>query len=141
MLDRPLRLTLLAAASALLVAGLADPAHARGREVSIDSSGGGEGCASLRVRFGGVPAIKEVQVLAVPGGTPLRLHAPASSGLRVSAASRTPFRCRAAACAGASRSGGFEDDEQSLSLGSGDPLVLLSTVNGPVTIEDDSPAD
>lgn len=300
MLDRPLRLALLAAAAALLVAGPEGSAHARGREVTIDSSGGEEGCASFRVRFGGVPAFREEQVLAVPGGTPLRLHAPGSSGLRVSgwdrddfevtackaardasalsrisvsapngvvsvegagrdeetvvfffvkapkgsvlnlaaengpmsvrdlegtltarlangplslsgvhgtvdvrvtngpvsfrdasgdwtlrvtngplsarlsgarwegkglvgetvngpltvrldprfdsglrvsAASRTPFRCRAAACAGASRSGGLEDEEQSLSLGSGDPLVLLSTVNGPVTIKDDAAAE
>ena len=59
-----------------------------------------------------------------------------TSGLCVSAASHAPVRCRAAACAGARRSGATEDEEQSLEIGSGQPLVRLSTVNGPVSISD-----
>lgn len=294
MLDRPFRFALLAAAATVLALGLADPALARHRDVSIDSSGGEEGCSGLRVRFDDVTAVKGEQTLSVPGGTPMRLHAPDSSGLRVSgwdkpdfevtackaardaatlsritvsaprgvvsvsgvvegeavvffyvkapkgavldlaaengpmtlrdldgavtarlengplslsgvhgtvdvettngpvsfrdgsgewklrvtngplsahlagtrwegkgldaeavngpltvglgprfasslrvsAATHAPFRCRAAACAGARRSGGDEDGGQTVEIGAGEPLVHLSTVNGPVTISD-----
>ncbi|MBK9089888.1 MAG: hypothetical protein IPL90_12900 [Holophagales bacterium] len=299
MLDRPLRHALFATAATMLTLGLAGSALGRGRDVSIDSSGGEEGCAALRVRFNGVTAVKEEQSLAVPGGTALRLHAPDSSGLRVSgwekedfeitackvardaaalarvsvsapkgvvsvegvdgddvlvffyvkapkgavldlaaengpmalrdlhatvtarlangplslsgvhgtvdveatngpvsfrdgsgdwtlrvtngplsarfagarwdgkglvaeavngpltirldpgfdsgvrvsAAAWAPVRCRAAACAAARRTGGDEEEggEQSLQFGSGEPLVRLSTVNGPVTVKDDAP--
>ena len=45
MLDRPLRFALLAAAATVLALALADSALARDRDVSIDSSGGDEGCA------------------------------------------------------------------------------------------------
>ncbi len=91
MLDRLLRFALLAAAATILALGLAGSALARGRDISIDSSGGEEGCAALRVRFNGVTAVKEEQSLAVPGGTTLRLHAPDSSGLRVSGWDKADF--------------------------------------------------
>lgn len=84
MLDRPLRFALLAAAATVLAVCLADSALARGRDVSVDSSGGEAGCSELRVRFDGVTAVKQEQTLVVAGGTPLRLFAPDSSGLRVS---------------------------------------------------------
>ena len=99
MLDRPLRFALLAAAATVLAVGLADSALARGRNVSIDSSGGEAGCGELRVRFDGATGVKEEQTLVVPGGTPLRLFAPDSSGLRVSGWERADFEitaCKAA---------------------------------------------
>ncbi|MBK8598886.1 MAG: hypothetical protein IPP07_09110 [Holophagales bacterium] len=99
MLDRTLRFALLAAATTVLVLGLADPALARNAEVSIDSSGSEQGCAGLRVRFDGETAVKAEQSLSVPGGTPLRLHAPDSSALRVTGWDRTDFEitaCKAA---------------------------------------------
>jgi hypothetical protein len=294
--DRPLRFALLAAAATVLALALADSALARNRDVSIDSSGGEEGCGGIRVRFDGLAGVKGEQSLTVPGGTPVRLHAPDSSGLRVSgwdkadfeitackvardaaalarisvsaakgvvsvsgtgedeavvfflvrapkgavldlaaengpmklrdlagnvtarlangplslsgvhgtvdveatngpvsfrdgsgdwtlrvtngplsarltgprwegkglvaetengpltvrldprfesglrvsAAAHTPFRCRAAACAGARRTGGDDSEERSLEIGSGQALVRLSTANGPVTISDDA---
>lgn len=299
MIDRPVRLALVVASATALALFAASPAFARGGDVSIDASGSEEGCSALRVRFGGVAAVKEEQTLSVPGGTPFRLHAPGSSGLRVSgwdradfeiaackvardaatlagisvsapqgvvavdgvrgeealvfffvrapkgsvldlaaangpmalrdlaatvtarlangplslsgvhgtvdveaqngpvsfrdgsgdwtlrvtngplsarlagarwegkglvaetvngpltvrldpgfgsglrvsAAAHAPFRCRASACAGARRTGGHdgEDGEQSFELGSGEPVVRLSTVNGPVTVKDDAP--
>ncbi len=299
MIDRPVRLALIVASATALALFAASPAFARGRDVSIDSSGNEEGCSALRVRFGGVAAVTEEQTLTVPGGTPLRLHASGSSGLRVwgwdradfevtackaardaatlagisvsapkgvvavdgvrgeealvffhvrapkgsvldlaaangpmalrdlaatvtarlangplslagvhgtvdveaqngpvsfrdgsgdwtlrvtngplsarlagarwegkglvaetvngpltvrldpgfgsglrvSAAAHAPFRCRASACAGARRTGGHdgEDGEQSFELGPGEPVVRLSTVNGPVTVKDDAP--
>ncbi|MBK6406869.1 MAG: hypothetical protein IPF66_18605 [Holophagales bacterium] len=99
MLDRPLRFALLAAAATVLAVGLAHPALARGRDVSVDSSGGEAGCGELLVRFDGVTAVKEEQTLVVAGGTPLRLLAPDSSGLRVSGWEKADFEvtaCKAA---------------------------------------------
>lgn len=78
---------------------MSDPALARNAEVSIDSSGSEQGCAGLRVRFDGETAVKAEQSLSVPGGTPLRLHAPDSSALRVTGWDRTDFEitaCKAA---------------------------------------------
>jgi hypothetical protein len=99
MTDRPGRLALLAVAATTVALTLATPAAARGRDVSIDSSGGDEGCGSLRVRFDGLTAVKEEQTLTVPGRTPLKLHAPAASGLHVSGWDRPDFEvtaCKAA---------------------------------------------
>jgi len=99
MLDRPLRFALLAAAATILALGPADSALARDRDVSIDSSGSEQGCSGLRVRFDGVTAVKGEQSLSVPGGTPLRLHAPGSSALRITGWDRPDFEitaCKAA---------------------------------------------
>ncbi len=76
---------------------------------------------------------------AVNGPFTVRLDPRFDSGLRVSAAAWAPVRCRAAACSAARRTGGDEGEggKQSLQFGSGEPLVRLSTVNGPVTIKDD----
>jgi hypothetical protein len=71
MLDRPVRLALLAAAATALSFSLASPALSWGRDVSIDSRGDGGGCEAFRVRFGGEEAIRETQTVTVPGGTPL----------------------------------------------------------------------
>lgn len=76
MIDRPVRLALLVAAAAALSIVVAPPMFTRGRDVSIDSSGNEEGCSALRVRFDGVATATEEQHLTVPGGTPLKLHAP-----------------------------------------------------------------
>lgn len=95
MLDHPVRFSLLAAAATFLAVGLADSALARGRDVSIDSSGGEAGCGELRVRFDGVTAVKEEQTLVVAGGTPLRLLAPESSGVRVAGWDKADFEITA----------------------------------------------
>ena len=76
----------------------------------------------------------------VNGPLTVRLDPRFDSGLRVSAATHAPLRCRAAACAGGTPHRGRRGRgrEQSLEIGSGQPLVRLSTVNGPVTISDDA---
>lgn len=97
--DRPLRFALLAAAATILALGLADPALARDGDVLIDSSASEQGCGALRVRFDGVQAVKGEQTVSVPGGTPLRLHASDSSGLRVTGWDKADFEitaCKAA---------------------------------------------
>jgi hypothetical protein len=154
MLDRPLRFALLAATAAVLAVGLADTALARGRNVSIDSSGGEAGCSGLLVRFDDVTAVKAEQMLVVPGGTPLRLVAPDSSGLRVSGWEKADFEitaCKAARDAAAlsrisvSAPNGFVAVD---GVDGGDGLVFfyvkapkgavldLAAENGPMTLRD-----
>lgn len=99
MLDRTLRFALLAAAATVLTLGPAKSVLARDGDVSIDSSGSEKGCSALRVRFDGVTAVKGEQTVSVPGGSPLMLHAPDSSGLRVTGWDRPDFEitaCKAA---------------------------------------------
>ena len=78
----------------------------------------------------------------VNGPLTVRLDPRFDSPLRVSAASHAPFSCRAAVCADARRTGGDESGNgvRSFEFGGSDPVVRLSTVNGPVTIKDDVPA-
>ena len=67
---------------------------------------------------------------------PLTLSVPANyqSGVEVTSSYHSPWSCRAAAC----RSGNRDWDERtrSLRLGSDPIVVRLSTVNGPVTINE-----
>jgi hypothetical protein len=65
---------------------------------------------------------------------PLNLDVPKgfSSGVRVEARGYSPFNCEAAACDQAL--GTWHEQDRSISMGKGEPLVRLSTVNGPVTI-------
>jgi hypothetical protein len=109
---------------------------------------GGSGDWTLRVTNGPLSARlagtrwegKGLVAETVNGPLSVRLDPRFDSGLRVSAAVHAPFRCRAAACAGARRSGSGEDGdgERFVEIGPGEPLVRLSTVNGPVTISDDA---
>jgi DUF4097 and DUF4098 domain-containing protein YvlB len=67
------------------------------------------------------------------GPLSLELASGANSGVRVESAGRSPFRCRADACKDARRN--WDDDHKRIDFGSGEPLVRLSTVNGPVSID------
>jgi ribosomal protein L6P/L9E len=66
---------------------------------------------------------------------PLSLSIPDgyASPVRVESAGRSPFQCRAKACAEARKN--WTDDSRTVEFGdSGTPVVRLSTVNGPVSI-------
>ncbi len=67
------------------------------------------------------------------GPLSLELAPGANSGVRVESAGRSPFRCRADACKDARRN--WDDDHKRIDFGEGEPLVRLSTVNGPVSID------
>ena len=60
------------------------------------------------------------------------------SGLSVRASWHSPWKCRASQCAGAQRR--WDDDSHLFELGE-DPVIRLSTVNGPVSIEPASDGD
>jgi hypothetical protein len=64
---------------------------------------------------------------------PLDLHIPKSftSGVLVEARGYSPFHC-SEACAGARKD--FDDENKSVQFGNGNPVIRLSTVNGPVSI-------
>jgi hypothetical protein len=51
----------------------------------------------------------------------------------VESAGHSPVRCRAAACDAARKS--WDDDSRRIEFGSGTPIVSLSTVNGPVSVD------
>jgi DUF4097 and DUF4098 domain-containing protein YvlB len=65
---------------------------------------------------------------------PLSLEIPEfyGSGVRIKASEHSPVSCRSVACAQATRSLG---SPSVISLGSGEPVVRLSTVNGPLSIQ------
>ncbi|HXM77295.1 MAG TPA: hypothetical protein VN971_10995 [Thermoanaerobaculia bacterium] len=66
---------------------------------------------------------------------PLTLHIPDGyrSATLVESSGHSPVRCRAAACDGAKKN--WDDDSRRIEFNSGPPVVSLSTVNGPVSIE------
>ncbi len=66
---------------------------------------------------------------------PVTLHIPDGyrSATLVESAGHSPVRCRAAACDAARKS--WDDDSRRIEFGSGTPVVTLSTVNGPVSID------
>lgn len=75
----------------------------------------------------------------VNGPLTLRVDPRFTSAVRVASASHAPVTCRAAACADARRSDPDDGGERLIELGTGEPAVRLSTVNGPVTIRDGGP--
>jgi len=67
---------------------------------------------------------------------PLTVSVPADyqSGVEITSSTHSPWSCRASACRGSNRD--WDDRSRMLHLG-GDPIVVrLSTVNGPVTVQD-----
>ncbi len=101
---------------------------------------GGRGQVRLRAQNG--PLNVELSGSRWEGGSlegstqngPLNLSVPANfqSGVRVDASRHSPVECRASQCRGAVRTWDYPNR---ISFGSGDPVVRLSTVNGPVNVE------
>lgn len=78
---------------------------------------------------------KGLSASTVNGPVTLELPPAFASAVRVTSAGHVPLRCKAAACAGARRSGP-EGGDRVLEIGSGEPVVTLSTVNGPLSVRD-----
>ncbi len=66
---------------------------------------------------------------------PLHVRIPADyrSGVEISSARHSPWNCRIEACRGAS---GYSEGDRSLRIGPDPVNVRISTVNGPVTVDD-----
>lgn len=67
---------------------------------------------------------------------PLTVSVPADyqSGVEISSSNQSPWSCRAAACRGGNRD--WDGSSRSLRLGTDPVVVHLSTVNGPVTVNE-----
>ena len=65
---------------------------------------------------------------------PLSLSIPDAygSGIRIQASDHSPVNCKAPACAGATRT---LSSPSVIQIGNGDPIVRLSTLNGPLSIQ------
>jgi DUF4097 and DUF4098 domain-containing protein YvlB len=67
------------------------------------------------------------------GPVSLELPYRVGSGVRVESAGRSPFQCHGEGCQSARRD--WDDDHKRIEFGGADPVVRLSTVNGPVSID------
>jgi hypothetical protein len=67
---------------------------------------------------------------------PVQLNVPASfkTALQVESSRHSPWKCEAAACGHAQRS--WQDNKLGFTMGSGTPMVRLSSENGPIAIKD-----
>lgn len=74
-----------------------------------------------------------LEARAVNGPLSLKIPEGYRSRAVVQSAGHSPFQCRAAACGNARKS--WDDDERRVEFGEGSPVVRLSTVNGPVSID------
>ena len=82
----------------------------------------------------------ELEAHAVNGPIALRIPEGYRSATRIETSGRSPVQCRGRACDDVRRSD--DGDSRTLELGSGaSPVVRLSTVNGPVTIREQSSRD
>lgn len=72
---------------------------------------------------------------------PVSVMLPASyhSGVRVEATGHSPFTCDAEICGGGRRD--WDDHRRSIQFGGDNPVVRISTVNGPVSIESRQASD
>jgi hypothetical protein len=113
-------------------------AHAENGPISIS---GGSGNIQARASNGPVSVRLagdtwrdgKLDARAVNGPLSLKIPEGYRSRAVVESSGHSPFRCRAAACGAAQKSG--DDEDRRVEFGEGTPVVQLSTVNGPVTVD------
>lgn len=106
--------------------------------VSVSGSGGDVNVSTqngpISVRLSGSQWSGKLDAQARNGPLSLSIPDGYSSPVRVESSGRSPFQCRAKACDDARKN--WTDDSRTVDLGSsGSPVVRLSTVNGPVSIQ------
>lgn len=74
-----------------------------------------------------------LEASAVNGPLSLKIPEDYRSGVRVEARGHSPVSCPASACKRARKT--WDDDERLIEFGDSDPVVRMSTVNGPVSIK------
>lgn len=113
-------------------------AHADNGPISISGSSGNiqaktsNGPISVRLS-GDSWRDGHLEARAVNGPLSLTIPEGYRSHAIVESAGRSPFKCRAAACGNARKN--WDDDAMRIEFGEGTPVVQLSTVNGPVTVD------
>lgn len=113
-------------------------ANAVNGPVSVSGSGGDVNVSTqngpISVRLSGSSWSGKLDAQARNGPLSLSIPDGYSSAVRVESSGRSPFQCRAKACEEARKN--WTDDSRTVELGaSGSPVVRLSTVNGPVSIQ------
>jgi hypothetical protein len=108
--------------------------------VSVSGSGGDTNVQTqngpISVRLSGTRWDGRLEAHASNGPLSLSLPEGYRSGVRVESSGRSPFQCRARACAEARKN--WDEDSRRVEFGdSASPVVRLSTVNGPVSIRSD----
>jgi hypothetical protein len=113
-------------------------ANAVNGPVSVSGSGGDVNVSTqngpISVRLAGNHWSGKLDAQARNGPLSLSIPDGYSSAVRVESSGRSPFQCRAKACEEARKN--WTDDSRTVEFGdSGSPVVRLSTVNGPVSIQ------
>ena len=113
-------------------------ANAVNGPVSVSGSGGDVNVSTqngpISVRLAGTQWSGKLDAQARNGPLSLSIPDGYSSPVRVESSGRSPFQCRARACGEARNN--WTDDSRTIEFGdSGSPVVRLSTVNGPVSIQ------
>jgi hypothetical protein len=108
--------------------------------ISISGSGGDTNIQTqngpISVRLSGTRWDGRLEAQASNGPLSLSIPDGYRSGVRVESSGRSPFQCRARACAEARKN--WDDDARRVEFGdTASPVVRLSTVNGPVSIRSD----
>ncbi len=109
--------------------------------ISVSGSGGDTNVQTqngpISVRLYGTRWDGRLEAQASNGPLSLSIPDGYRSGVRVESSGRSPFQCRARACAEARKN--WDDDARRVEFGdAASPVVRLSTVNGPVSIRSDS---
>jgi hypothetical protein len=79
----------------------------------------------------------KLEARAINGPLTVRIPEGFRSGMRVEGSDHSPMRCRDEACRNARRS--WDDHGKFIEFGNASPVVLLSTVNGPVSVRSWAP--
>ena len=108
--------------------------------ISVSGSGGDTNVQTqngpISVRLSGTRWDGRLDAQASNGPLSLSIPDGYRSGVRVESSGRSPFQCRARACAEARKN--WDDDARRVEFGdTASPVVRLSTVNGPVSIRSD----
>lgn len=108
--------------------------------ISVSGSGGDTNVQTqngpISVRLSGTRWDGRLDAQASNGPLSLSIPDDYRSGVRVESSGRSPFQCRARACAEARKN--WDDDARRVEFGdTASPVVRLSTVNGPVSIRSD----
>jgi hypothetical protein len=88
----------------------------------------------IQVRLSGRRWDGHLDARAANGPLTVRVPADYQSGVEISSSYQSPWSCRAAACRNGNRD--WDERSRSLRLGTDAVVVRLSTVNGPVTVDE-----
>jgi hypothetical protein len=90
----------------------------------------------IQVRLSGRRWDGHLDARAANGPLTVRVPADYQSGVEITSSYQSPWSCRAAACRNSNGNRDWDERSRSLRLGTDAVVVRLSTVNGPVTVDE-----